>query len=141
MSSSLPPSRCVVVSAPGKVILTGEHAVVFGKTALAATVDLRTEVRLAVAKRMHQSEASIVLDLPDLAASFEFRSDAVTSLGVQKSALAGTDLDSDLVSRIRQFVESGGSDQKACMSSTVFLYLLATQVRNMDYRAQLQCEH
>lgn len=36
------------VSAPGKVILHGEHAVVFGKTALAVSVDLRTSMSVKV---------------------------------------------------------------------------------------------
>ena len=34
------------VSAPGKVILHGEHSVVYGKTALAVSVDLRTTVKI-----------------------------------------------------------------------------------------------
>ncbi|XP_074777274.1 mevalonate kinase isoform X3 [Athene noctua] len=38
--------RSLVLSAPGKVILHGEHAVVHGKVALAVALDLRTFLRL-----------------------------------------------------------------------------------------------
>jgi mevalonate kinase len=36
-----PESRAVRVSAPAKVILHGEHSVVYGKTALACSLDIR----------------------------------------------------------------------------------------------------
>ena len=36
----------IVFSAPGKVILHGEHACVFGRCAVAATLDLRTELQV-----------------------------------------------------------------------------------------------
>ena len=39
-------SRTILSSAPGKVILHGEHAVVFNKNAIALSVDLRTKVKL-----------------------------------------------------------------------------------------------
>ena len=35
-------------SAPGKIILTGEHAVVYKKPAIAASVDIRLEVELNI---------------------------------------------------------------------------------------------
>ncbi|XP_072382164.1 mevalonate kinase [Diabrotica undecimpunctata] len=38
--------RRIQVSAPGKVILNGEHSVVYGKLALAASIDLRTKVEI-----------------------------------------------------------------------------------------------
>lgn len=51
----------VAVSAPGKLILMGEHAVVYGRPALVAAVDLRLRVRLSPG-----STAGLLFDLPDL---------------------------------------------------------------------------
>eukprot|EP00730_Choanoeca_flexa_P015633 TRINITY_DN7223_c0_g1_i4.p1 TRINITY_DN7223_c0_g1~~TRINITY_DN7223_c0_g1_i4.p1 ORF type:complete len:410 (+),score=101.21 TRINITY_DN7223_c0_g1_i4:75-1304(+) len=52
--------RAAVASAPGKVILHGEHAVVHGKEAVAAALDLRTTAAITVCS---QSSASAVLAL------------------------------------------------------------------------------
>ena len=38
--------RSITASAPAKVILHGEHSVVYGKLALAASLDLRTKVTI-----------------------------------------------------------------------------------------------
>uniref|UniRef100_A0A158R622 Mevalonate kinase n=1 Tax=Syphacia muris TaxID=451379 RepID=A0A158R622_9BILA len=49
------------ISAPGKIILFGEHAVVYGKTAVAGSIDLRTYVSLYTS-----ADGRIYLSLPDL---------------------------------------------------------------------------
>ena len=49
------------VSAPGKVILHGEHAVVYGKTALATSLNLRTFLRFTPT-----SDNNVTLHLPDI---------------------------------------------------------------------------
>lgn len=51
------------VSAPGKVILHGEHSVVYGKTALAASLNLRTRITL---KESDSIGGNISVDLPNL---------------------------------------------------------------------------
>jgi mevalonate kinase len=42
---------CIIASAPAKVILHGEHSVVYGKLALAASIDLRTKVTVKIRTR------------------------------------------------------------------------------------------
>lgn len=53
--------RPVAVSAPGKLILMGEHAVVYGRPALVAAVDLRLTAHLSPS-----SAEGVLLDLPGL---------------------------------------------------------------------------
>ena len=57
-------SLIIKASAPGKVILFGEHAVVYGKPALAGALDLRT---IVVAKPM--ADGKLTLYLPDIGCS------------------------------------------------------------------------
>lgn len=54
-------SEVLVVSAPGKVILHGEHAVVHGKVALAVALNLRTFLRL-----QPHSHGKVCLNLPNI---------------------------------------------------------------------------
>ncbi|KAJ1728303.1 Mevalonate kinase [Coemansia biformis] len=60
-------TRPFVVSAPGKVIMFGEHAVVYGKSAIAGSVDMR-----AYALVTPSSGHSVRLVLPDIDVDVEF---------------------------------------------------------------------
>jgi mevalonate kinase len=51
----------IAVSAPGKLILLGEHAVVYGRPALVAAIDRRLTVRISP-----RQDAAVRLDLPGL---------------------------------------------------------------------------
>eukprot|EP01027_Heterolobosea_sp_BB2_P008293 GEZU01012297.1.p1 GENE.GEZU01012297.1~~GEZU01012297.1.p1 ORF type:complete len:412 (+),score=85.17 GEZU01012297.1:92-1327(+) len=58
-------SDTIFVSAPGKILLFGEHAVVYSKTAIASSVDLRTYAKL-VRIPTPDAATTIRLILPDL---------------------------------------------------------------------------
>lgn len=53
-------TMAITASAPGKTIIHGEHAVVYGKAAVAASVDLRTRVTCC------EQDSFVVLEAPDL---------------------------------------------------------------------------
>jgi mevalonate kinase len=51
------------VAAPGKVILHGEHAVVYGKRAIAVSVGLYTKLTMTPADQVHLKFGEVGLDM------------------------------------------------------------------------------
>ena len=61
--SSSPMAPAFMVSAPGKVIVFGEHAVVYGKAAIAAAISLRSYLLVTT---LSKSNRTITLVFPDI---------------------------------------------------------------------------
>ncbi|RYP91498.1 hypothetical protein DL770_002437 [Monosporascus sp. CRB-9-2] len=61
MSSPMMPA--FMVSAPGKVIVSGEHAVVYGKAAIAASISLRSYLLVTT---LSKSKRTVTLQFPDI---------------------------------------------------------------------------
>ncbi|PWN28419.1 hypothetical protein BDZ90DRAFT_250910 [Jaminaea rosea] len=121
--------QSIVVSAPGKVILFGEHAVVHGVTALAASVGLR-----CYALVQPRGDGKVQLELPELKVNHEWIIadlpwDAVPSKvgGLNKATETPTELDARLLRRIVQTVESkAAAAERDHASCVAFLYLFMT---------------
>ncbi|KAJ8005948.1 hypothetical protein DPEC_G00123180 [Dallia pectoralis] len=110
-----------IVSAPGKAILHGEHAVVHGKMALAVSLNLRTYLQLQAT-----FTGKVSINLPNINA---FLSWDVTTLShlvpESKADLENMDeLDAELVRRLRHFVgvPNGTLDTRS-MAVLAFLYI------------------
>ncbi|XP_042504855.1 mevalonate kinase [Macadamia integrifolia] len=56
--------------APGKIIFSGEHAVVHGSTAIAASIDLYTRVALQISSDSENGEGLLKLQLKDMGLEF-----------------------------------------------------------------------
>ncbi|XP_072456264.1 mevalonate kinase [Notamacropus eugenii] len=116
--------EALLVSAPGKVILHGEHAVVHGKVALAEALNLRTFLRIKPHK-----DGKVRLSLPNIGAKRDWD---VSKLQLLHSAF----LDSgeptaptpEQVEQLKVFAgfptgSPTGSSSSECLAVLAFLYL------------------
>ncbi|KAL8918516.1 MAG: hypothetical protein Q9208_007323 [Pyrenodesmia sp. 3 TL-2023] len=70
--SSSPMMPAFMTSAPGKVIVYGEHAVVYGKAAMAAAISLRSYLLVTALSRSHRT---ITLRFPDIGMEHSWKID------------------------------------------------------------------
>lgn len=113
--------RECVVSAPGKAILHGEHAVVHGKVALAVSLNLRTYLRLDA-----NSPGKVRINLPNIHTFLEWDVTSLQSLLPDHAAdlKNAKELDVDLVRRLRRFIGvSNDNTDTGTMAVLAFLHL------------------
>ncbi|WFD33367.1 cysteine-S-conjugate beta-lyase [Malassezia cuniculi] len=122
----------LVVSAPGKVILFGEHAVVHGVTAIAAATALRCYARVSPA----EGRVSISMRDIDLAQSWDL--EELPWHLVEGRTEAPATLDTGLVEALSAIVsrtESPGRRHAACLSF-LYLYMSIGGPRAQDFEVR-----
>ncbi|XP_020863711.1 mevalonate kinase isoform X3 [Phascolarctos cinereus] len=112
--------EALLVSAPGKVILHGEHAVVHGKIALAEALNLRTFLRIKPRK-----DEKVRLSLPNIGAERDWD---VSKLQLLREAFVDsgepTAPTPEQVEKLKVFVGfMTGSADSECLALLAFLYL------------------
>ncbi|XP_059921662.1 mevalonate kinase isoform X1 [Gadus macrocephalus] len=113
--------RHCIISAPGKAILHGEHAVVHGKVALAVSLNLRTYLELKAT-----STGKVSIDLPNIDTFLSWDLSDLQPLVSESFAKPdeAQRLDPELLGRLREFVgvTNGNLDTRS-MATLAFLYI------------------
>ncbi|KAL2144122.1 hypothetical protein VTI28DRAFT_9576 [Corynascus sepedonium] len=129
---SSPMMPAFMVSAPGKVIVFGEHAVVHGKAAIAAAISLRSYLLVTT---LSKSKRTVTLKFPDIDFDHNWNIDELPWATFQQPSKKKyyyslvTDLDPELVATIQPLVADVSPDKPANIrkvhqnSAGAFLYM------------------
>lgn len=110
----------LVVSAPGKVILHGEHSVVHGKVALAMALNLRTFLRLEP-----QSNGKLDLNLPNIGIKLSWDVARLQQLDIcfLESGDSWPAPSAAQMEKLREVADCKSSADPKCLAVLSFLYL------------------
>ncbi|KAL9614151.1 MAG: hypothetical protein Q9167_001361 [Letrouitia subvulpina] len=130
--SSSPMMPAFMTSAPGKVIVYGEHAVVYGKAALAAAISLRSYLLVTA---LSKSQRTITLRFPDIGLEHTWQIDELPWSAFSHPSKKKyyydlvTKLDPELVEAMQPYLsiispKASAKDKKIHQSAaSAFLYL------------------
>ena len=93
--------RQISVSAPSKVILHGEHAVVYGRSAIAASLDLRTRMYLTP---IDKENDILQVDFPDVSVTKCWSGKTISEEILNYRPDSSSDIDVDFLAKIQVFV-------------------------------------
>uniref|UniRef100_UPI00398F8965 mevalonate kinase n=1 Tax=Pristiophorus japonicus TaxID=55135 RepID=UPI00398F8965 len=114
-------NKTFIISAPGKVILHGEHAVVHGKVALAVSLNLKTYLRIRPC-----SDQRVQLNLPNIDVHLSWKSAALQFLltAIDADVLNPKAASQEQMEQLRRFagIPEGSTDAMS-LSILCFLYL------------------
>lgn len=119
-----------ILSAPGKAILHGEHAVVHGKAALAVSLNLRTYLKLKAT-----NDGKVCVNLPNINS---FLCWDLTDLKLLVPDPCGKKeegklLNAELIKRLHEFVEvKNGHLDTSTMATLAFLYIYISLFRSSE---------
>jgi len=101
--------RQITVSAPSKVILHGEHAVVYGRSAVAASLDLRTRMYLTPLLK----ENSLQVYFPDVGVKQSWSGKTICEEIFDYKPNCTNDIDPDFLAKIQIFVDANVANNEA----------------------------
>lgn len=108
----------LIVSAPGKIILFGDHSVVYKRKAIAASISLRTSLNFV------PSNNGITLDFPDIGLHLQITDAELSSLSSLFAKDPVKDVDSTLSTQIDHLLVKHDLKDVPKTAATAFLYLL-----------------
>ncbi|PRD25379.1 UNVERIFIED_CONTAM: Mevalonate kinase [Trichonephila clavipes] len=118
----------IEVSAPGKTILHGEHAVVYGKAAVAVSVSLRTSLTLV------SHENKVVLNLKNLGLMKEWDLNVLNDYSFPDADGDITPVNEEILEKITQvFIlnsECYSESQKLALVAFLYLWIYISKCYN-----------